>query len=719
MTVTINKRAVWAAYVSGPDSLKQLAAADPLPSQNPSWNPIGGVFIHYRGPEPLFPSGYSGEDDCRVDIASVFIEHATGDEFEGDIAYNFLICPHGNIYEGRGYERGEANYGGYVDGIGRNAGFYSICGLLAGNESATVEMVQSFRALIQHLRTEAPLHTGTMILPHKFGYDTECPGNLTMYAQQGSSIDPDAPWSGLADVQLYTAQVSVNEIYSTAPGYLSCPEDGRPGWSTVLSMTQGLQFELGISPTVQNFGPGTFAAVRDHATMPSDEYNDNIIRLYNGALWAKGYWTSTQHSIWTSDSEEALASVYADAGLSYITPTRERMFPNISKALMRMDQFRLVPGGDVNIRALQQWLNDRYVCQIGIPAMTLVPCDGFYSRDVQQGFMMALQYELGIPVGSINGYFGPGTQAALAGVGSGTLTGNLRYLFRAACYFNSPTMLQTTPGQTPLGYAASDLTTDVETGSHVAWLHAFQGFSQIPVTGHNDYTTWAQLLVSSGDTTRPAAGCDCITEITAGRASVLQQAGYQVVGRYLDEQLDPSDPYYLGKALKPGEPETILASGLRFFPIFQYNGTQLSNFTYDKGYDQGTIAHAKSVEFRIPGGTCIYFAVDYDAMDSEIDSNIKPYFLGVRDALNAAGGRYEFGVYGSRNVCIRVSNEAGARWSLVSGMSWGYSGNLGFPLPPNWSFNQIREYEIQSGWGLDHDVWRQSGDPAVSALADS
>jgi peptidoglycan hydrolase-like protein with peptidoglycan-binding domain len=377
-----------------------------------------------------------------------------------------------------------------------------------------------------------------------------------------------------------------------------------------------------------------------------------------------------------------------------------------------MDQFREVPGGDHHVRAIQQRLNSRYVAGIGIPAMSLVPCDGVYSRDVQQGFMMALQHEIGIPSASINGYFGPGTQSALKSVGSRQLSGNLRYLFRAACYFNSPTF--TTQGR--VLYRPEDIGTDTETSTHKEWLHAFQRFSQIPVTGTNDFTTWAQLLVSSGDVTRPAGGCDCITEITAERGRQLMAAGYRIVGRYLDEHLAPGDPDYRGKALKPGEPRTILDAGLRLFPIFQYNGTQLANFTYTKGYDQGRKAHQKAVEHGIGQGTCIYFGVDYDATDHEIDTHVVPYFNGVRDGLAELGGRYALGVYGSRNVCIRVTKESGARWSFVSGMSWGFSGNLGYPLPENWSLNQIREYEFQPGWGLDHNVWREGSDPGVSAL---
>ncbi|GIJ57136.1 glycoside hydrolase domain-containing protein [Virgisporangium aurantiacum] len=715
MSITIHPRADWAVHVVPP--WRGHAAADPAPSTNPNWDPDGGVFIHHRGGEQIIGGGYASEEDCLKDIASIYEKHRSDEEtFDGDIAYNFLICQHGNIYQGRGYERGEANAPGYVDGLGRNAGFYSICGLMRSDHLASEPLLQAYRSLIRHLRTEASRPAGPRILPHSHGFDTECPGNLTMYAQPGSTIDPDAPWTGLADIQVFTAQRWVNDEYAGVPGFVPCPENGRTGWGTVLSLTQGLQHELGISPTVQNFGPGTFNAVCVRNTLPAQEPNANLRRIYNAALWCKGYWCSTNHGAWNNDSQIALEQVYCDAGLAYGDPVqRHDMWPYVVKGLLRMDQFRLVPGGNATTRSVQQWLNTRYVAQVGIPAMNLVPCDGYYSRDVQQGLMMAIQYEIGIPVGSINGYFGPGTQAGLAGVGSGALTGNLRCLFRAACHFNSPTMLPGPP-QTPLSYHPPDIVTDAQTATHVAWVQAFQAFSQIPVTGANNYTTWAQLLVSTGDSARPAGGCDCITEITPQRGNQLWAAGYRIVGRYLDEHLPPTDPYFLNKALKPGEPQTILNAGLRLFPIFQYNGTQLGNFTHQKGLDQGNRAHLKAVEHRLPAGVCIYFAVDYDALDIDIDSNIKPYFDGVRAALAGLGNRYAFGVYGSRNVCIRISREVGARWSLVSGMSWGYSGNLGFPLPENWSLNQIREYEFAPGWGLDHDVWRTAADPGVHVL---
>ncbi|MGA5550968.1 glycoside hydrolase domain-containing protein [Streptomyces pseudogriseolus] len=715
MAITINPRASWGQYA--PWYLQKHASDPPEASKNPAWHGDRGVFLHYLGPGST--ADLRTEEDCRKEIAEVYLQHKTEGQFEGDIAYNYLVCQHGHIYEGRGEQRGEGNGGEAdpIDGRGRNEGFYSILGMIRSDDVASEAMLRAIRDLIGHLRHHVNPHTGktagNRILPHSFGYDTDCPGNLHMYARPGSTIDPSVPWRAPADIYVHRTQKWVNETYDKAPGYVICSETGYTGWNTVLALTQGLQHELGISPTVQTFGPGTFNAVKKRRVMPDRESNDNLLRLYNGALWCKGYWASPFLFGWGEDSQSSLQQLYGDMGLNYGTVQQsEAMWPHVLKSLLRMDQFRLVPGGDPHIRAIQQRLNSRYVQDVGIPAMSLVPCDGIYSRDVQQGLMMAIQYELGIALESINGYFGPGTQTALKGRGSGTLSGDLRYLFRAACYFNSPTY--TANGQTT--YLPADISTDAQTGTHLVWLQSFQRFSQIPVTGHNDYTTWAQLLVSSGDVSRDATGCDCITEITPQRGRLLKANGYHIVGRYLDEHLAPGDEGYLGKALKPGEPQTILDAGLRFFPIFQYNGTELGNFTRDKGYDQGKKAHQKAVEHGIGSGTCVYFGIDYDATDEEITSHVVPYFNGVKAGLAEMGGRYTFGVYGSRNVCIRVSKDAGARWSFVSGMSWGFSGNLGFPLPENWSFNQIHEYEFQAGWGLDHNIWRDGSDPGVSAV---
>jgi peptidoglycan hydrolase-like protein with peptidoglycan-binding domain len=54
-------------------------------------------------------------------------------------------------------------------------------------------------------------------------------------------------------------------------------------------------------------------------------------------------------------------------------------------------------------------------------------------------------------------------------------------------------------------------------------------------------------------------------------------------------------------------------------------------------------------------------------------------------------------------------------------MSYGWSGNMGFPLPDNWAFNQIQGRTLGADAGLiaiDKNVWRSGSDPAVTSVND-
>lgn len=542
----------------------------------------------------------------------------------------------------------------------------------------------------------------------------------------------------MADPNVLEAQKWVNATYhGKAPGYLRCMEDGRTGWGVVLSLTQALQHELGISPTVQNFGPGTFAKVA--STIKPDltqQTNTNILRIYNYALWCKGYYGSANAGTWDLRAKLSIGELLGDMGLPDTqNPIEARMWAHVTKALLRMDQFRLIPGGDGVIRGFQQTLNRDYVRLGVVPAMGLSPCDGNYDRVTQQCLMMAIQYRLGLNPADITGYFGDGTTRELKKhtLTTGSAASELTYLLHAACYFNSPAYKGAPYGS---GGETFDFPWDTIrlvdngrkfTADTAAWLRHYQEFMLLATSGNATFDTWAQLLISRGDQHRAATGSDTSVTITPERARALVAKGYKVVGRYLDEHLPPDDPDYIGKALVPGEPKTIIDAGLRLMPIFQYNGTVPGNFTYQKGYDQAGKAHDKMVEHHMLQGACIYFAVDYDAQDHEISQFVIPYFNGVRKALADKGGWYWFGVYGTRNVCTRVSEATGARWSFVSGMSFEFSGNLGFPMPQNWSFSQIYEFNPANGTGftdgnitpigLDKNVWRGDGyDPAVKSL---
>ncbi|MEU9287449.1 glycoside hydrolase domain-containing protein [Streptomyces sp. NPDC048275] len=512
----------------------------------------------------------------------------------------------------------------------------------------------------------------------------------------------------MADEMVLKAQKWVNSTYQGVSGYNACPENGKTGWSTMYSLIRGLQHELGITTLSDTFGPTTLAKLTEHGGFADSEENTNIIKIVQSAFFCKGYHAGDIDGYQGSATFSAIEDMQSDMGLE--GASGGYMPPKAVKALLTMDAYVLVSGGTDKVRGIQRWLNLRYWQK---STFYFIPCDGIYSRDVQTALMKAIQYEIGIPEDSATGNFGSGTQAGLrAHPLSAGSTGIFVELFSAAAVFNGPAWYKTSEGEDATREASSTSTYDDQLQSYI---RAFQEFSQLPKNGDGNYQTWAQLLVSMGDPDRAATACDTRFTITASRAAALKSAGYDCVGRYLDEE--PSGT--LNKEIQPGELSDIFGAGMRCFPIFQYGARVLADFSYSSGYQHGLKAHERGKYYGFNRGTVIYFAVDYDATDPEITSNILPYFYGVRSALASQGGHYVPGVYGSRNVSGRVTNEAYVRWAFVSGMSWGFSGNLGFPLPKNWAFNQIKEFQFTAGsdtFDLDRVVHKTGADFGVSSV---
>ena len=137
---------------------------------------------------------------------------------------------------------------------------------------------------------------------------------------------------------------------------------------------------------------------------------------------------------------------------------------------------------------------------------------------------------------------------------------------------------------------------------------------------------------------------------------------------------------------------------MKYFPIYQEVGTSVGDFTESIGKLHAQRAVKAAHKWRIPE-TVVYFAVDYDALDGEVTSNIIPYFKGISENI---GKGYKVGVYGSRNICKRVSDKGYAVSSFVSDMSTGFSGNLGFSIPENWNYDQFHEIKnYKTKWDLD------------------
>ena len=487
------------------------------------------------------------------------------------------------------------------------------------------------------------------------------------------------------DPRVLEAQEWVNGTYGGRPGYVDAPESGLTGWSTMFSLTRALQIELGIATPSDTFGPATLAAVNAISPIGTGSATaSNVVKIVQCALWCKGYAAGNIDGDFGSMVAAAVGSVQTDLGVGSL-PGYGTVNGKLFKTLLTMDPYIRVGSGTNEIRAIQQWLNLTYIART---PFYFIPTDGRFSRSVQTGLIFALQFELGLSDTVANGAFGPTTRSLLQArptITVGTTDGSTRFvrLFQAALTFN--------------GYAVV-FDGNFGPASSATTLN-FQEFAALSPTGTGNYQTWCSLLVSTGDVNRPWQGLDTIASMIApGDAGVARVAmglrnlntDLRIVGRYLTNAPISGA---LNKRLQTDELLLTNEAGLEVFPIYQTSGSAASYFTYLQGTQDAAVAAAAAWRHGFESTTRIYFAVDFDATDDQITASVLPYFAGVASAMGVQDHPYLIGVYGTRNTCAQVLGAGSAQRAFVAGMSTGWSGNLGYPLPPSWAFDQIVEQD--------------------------
>ncbi|MEK5210022.1 glycoside hydrolase domain-containing protein [Bacillus sp. FSL R5-0603] len=510
----------------------------------------------------------------------------------------------------------------------------------------------------------------------------------------------------MVDEMVLITQQWLNDTYSGKHGYNPVEESGKTGWDTIYGLTRALQIELGISEPADNFGPTTQRLFKPLKRQAPDSKPSNMNFILQGALWCKGFNPGGFTGVFYEKTENAVKEFQKAAGLT----TQDGIVTTlIMKALLDMSAFKLVSGGDSRIRQIQQNLNRDYNDYIG-----LMPCDGLYGRDTNKALIYALQKEEGMSTSVANGFFGNGTTSLCPTLTPGDSRTGFVLIVQYALYCNGKSF---DPGEFDGKYGVGV----------VSAVKAFQEFMCLPQTGYADMPTIKALLSSSGDTTRAASACDTATIITAEKAQTLRNNGYKTVGRYLTGNVRTSSGL-TSKALTSKELAVILDAGLKVFPIYQDGGYESSYFVKDQGTRDAYSAASAARRLGFPSGTTIYFAVDFDAYDYEVTDKIIPYFQEIKSAFTKmqtfpTAPKYEIGVYGPRNICIRTAEAGLTKYSFVANMSTGFSGNLGYPMPNNWAFDQFYEGTIGSGSGsigIDKDGFsgRDSGASNVNPPSD-
>lgn len=186
---------------------------------------------------------------CAGVVRSIQADHQDGNGW-ADIAYSDLVCPHGDIFEGRGKGNGSAAFGNSF----HNARYYATCALW-GKGDGPVN-----RNMLEGIAEAVDLHRSwgarKDVIGHRDATRTECPGDeLYSYIQAGrfttwqapsdiprprkkkptSSSRPSA--KGIS-VQLIDCRTVTNAAPATGPGVkpmqrlLSVTVDGMAGVKT-------------------------------------------------------------------------------------------------------------------------------------------------------------------------------------------------------------------------------------------------------------------------------------------------------------------------------------------------------------------------------------------------------------------------------------------------------------------------------------------------------
>ena len=522
--------------------------------------------------------------------------------------------------------------------------------------------------------------------------------------------------------EVLEAQQWLNSTYGSDSGYKHVDETGYPGTATSQALVSALQIELNLSSVTGTFGSLTLAACDKEPLYIG--ISGNKVKILQYGLYCKGYDANATDGTFSADTQNALVEIQQDAGLtgSQLSNKADGL---CMKAVLGVDEYKQVSRGDSKIRVMQQSLNHNYLSYTG-----LCPCDGVYSRGTVTALIYAIQAEEHLPLGVANGSFGPKTKTCCPdipyaqnqtdysnNVYSSTSIVQFTKLAQFAMYcigHNPYSALQTDNSK----YDPGDFNGQFNDLTKQA-LHKFQTDVALTVRDEIGIDEWMSLIVSTGNPDRPSNVCDCATRLDYETATEIYNKGYRFIGRYLTGDIvDKIHNVRVAKNLLRSEMSYIFDASLRLFVIFQdarqfyvENPNQdLSDyFTEARGYADAEKAFSSAKTLGVPRDEIIYFAVDYDFMESQVNSSVIPYFKGVHDYANAANNIFKVGIYSSRNTCTLVKNAGYTVSSFVSDLSTKYSGNMGYALPEDWAFDQIAEYKPGVYVSIDIDTDATSG----------
>lgn len=513
-------------------------------------------------------------------------------------------------------------------------------------------------------------------------------------------------------------QVWLNNKYGSYPEWETLDEDGIAGWGTIRGIVRGVQIEVGLGGDSVDGDFGDQVA-RLVPNLSEASWTEDLTALAQCALRVKGYDAPRiiepfEFAQFKQKTTAAVDQLRSDANYTTLADSEDSGAGIIDRkvwsGLCSQDAYVLVQGGDEELRTIQRRLNSSAYQ----PAMGLSPTDGIVTPQLARGLIKALQILVGLnntddptDENAADGIWGDKTAERVRDQGSITGGAGEQWtrLLAYAVYVNGATDTNVDDPSWPDIAARANgfgrnmrLDVNVDSGIIIALVVAALFVS------HGDQDRGYDDLNAAQDASQPIIGIDTATRLTgltqtfdtADTGLNDMHAGF--VGRYMQNAPDP----VLDKEMTLEEIEELsqlrtknawgeVAFGIA--PIWQTSANDASYFIPGRGTTDAQDANARAEALGIPDNVTIYYAVDFDAFGATIEDLIVPYFQELNAETTRLGGR-PIGAYGPRAVGNRMNDEGLATASYVGNLSYGWTGNLGQPMPDNWAIDQFFETDI-------------------------
>lgn len=196
------------------------------------------------------------------------------------------------------------------------------------------------------------------------------------------------------------------------------------------------------------------------------------------------------------------------------------------------------------------------------------------------------------------------------------------------------------------------------------------------------------------------SGIDTVVRLDAARIACLAQTQ-----RFVLKYLVPGS-VNVDKNWTAAELALCRDAGLLCGSIMQRRNSRVADFSRDAGVQQAGDAQARAADLGQPGGSAIYFGVDFDASLKEFTSAVLPYFEGVLARFEQLKSPYRVGAYGSALVLEELQRRKLIACAWLPGSSgWGWGRYKAYLASEQWDMHQQPDTTL-CGFSVDMNTCR-------------